>query len=127
MDDNELAKPAVGVPFVHGENYRTFYANLSRMSVSAWDIRFTLGQVMEKPPGIQINQDEATFVMTPAHAKVFCENLAKTLEQYEKHFGEIIVPAAVRNQKSTEPEAAAKPAAKSTPPSASRPRIRKVK
>jgi len=117
MEEKPEIIEAIGVPIAQSPNFRTFYSNSSRMGISPWDIRFTLGQVIEVPPGRQINLDEATFVMVPAHAKIFWENLGKTIEKFEQSFGQIVVPAAVRGQvKQTMPkeESATKPAKRKT-------------
>src|SRR3989304_820553 len=77
-----------------GAAYRIHYVNSSRMAVSPWDVRLTVGQVIEAA-GRQVNQDEATLIMSPQHAKQFLQSLEKTIRQYEEMFGAIPEPAAL--------------------------------
>ncbi len=79
---------------VKSEKYQTLYINASRMGISPWDVRMTLGHVLEREPGIAINEDQTTIVMTPSMAKALLENLAMTLRAYEQAFGEIGNPTA---------------------------------
>lgn len=76
------------------EKYQTLYINASRMGISPWDVRMTLGHVLEREPGIAINEDQVTIVMTPSMAKALLENLAMTIRAYEQAFGEIGNPTA---------------------------------
>jgi len=82
---------AVDREFRKGEGYRVLYVNASRSGLSPFDIRLTLGQVVEtddKPPA-QIQEDFVALVMSPQHAKAFARSVAVTVAAYEKIFGEI--------------------------------------
>lgn len=83
-----LGKFAADIPTAQGPGHRIIYVNSSRMGVSPWDVRMIVGHVVEVGGG-QLNQDEATLVMSPQHAKQFHKSLTKTLSSYEEIFGPI--------------------------------------
>jgi hypothetical protein len=87
----EILKLSAGIKTVKGANYQVVYANSSRMGISPWDIRVTLGQVVEIDAG-QVNEDQVVVIMSPALAKLFMKNLTTTVEKYEEIFGPIKDP-----------------------------------
>lgn len=100
MEKPDLSKFAIkGITTTQSAGYRSIYVNSSRMGVSPWDVRLTVGQVVELGAG-QVNQDEATLIMSPQHAKQFLRSLEKTIGSYEEVFGPIAdLTAAIESAK----------------------------
>lgn len=69
-------------------DYKNLYINATRMSISPWDIRIAVGQVVEID-GKNTNEDAATIVMSPQHAKAFLASLQKSFDLYEERFGKV--------------------------------------
>ena len=88
---SEPIKLGESIPIGKAEGYKTLYVNASRMAVSPWDIRITLGQIVEHTPNGQINEDHVTLFMAPAQAKAFLHAFTITIQKYESMFGEINV------------------------------------
>ena len=79
-------------PMVQGDSHQTIYINSSRVGISAWDIRFSLGQVVERTPNVSVNQDMVTVIMAPGHAKAFLAQVTQSIQAYEDAFGPIHDP-----------------------------------
>lgn len=79
-------------PMVQGDSHQTVYINSSRAGISPWDIRFSLGQVVERTPTESVNQDVVTVIMAPGHAKAFLAQVSKAIQAYEDSFGPINDP-----------------------------------
>ena len=79
----------INVRPVKGVDHKAIYVNSSRMGVSPWDVRIVVGQVVEVDDGGQLNEDLATLIMSPGHAKAFLKNMEKTITVYEETFGTI--------------------------------------
>ncbi len=86
-EDLMEAKDAAQVRKAAG--FSTIYVNSSRMGLSPWDIRVTLGQVMEIDAETQVNEDLVTVVMSPQHAKAVLSSLTLVVAAYEKAFGDL--------------------------------------
>lgn len=93
----DLTKFGAQLRIVKSQEHRVFYVNSSRMGISAWDVRMIVGQVVELGEG-QVNEDQATIIMSPEHAKMFLRNLEKTIASYEETFGEIGDPMGVQEK-----------------------------
>jgi hypothetical protein len=70
-------------------DYKNMYVNATKMGVSPWDIRVTVGQVIENADGTNVTEEQITLLMSPQHAKVVLQSLQTTIEVYERTFGEI--------------------------------------
>lgn len=95
-EDSKPQLPAVRAT-VKGPEHKSLYVNSSRMGISPYDVRMVVGQVIEVAEG-QVNEDHATIIMSPEHAKAFLRNLEKTIASYEETFGEIKDPLTVLKQ-----------------------------
>lgn len=91
--ESGLKKPAPSAqPIEKAEGYKTLYVNSTRLAISAWDIRTTFGQIVERKPDEYINEDQVTVFMAPGQAKAFLRALDSTIQQYENTYGEIHIP-----------------------------------
>ena len=129
---DELAKPKLDVstfsteiPVGQAPGFRVIYINSSRMAVSPWDVRIVVGQVVEAGSGQQ-NQDEATLVMSPQHARQFLRSLEKTVNSYEEIFGPILDPMKAITAANEAAKEAAKEAGKASAISP-KPQLRRIK
>lgn len=100
-DLKALVRAAVKSP-----EHKNLYVNSSRMGISPYDVRMIVGQVVEIAEG-QVNEDHATIIMSPEHAKAFLRNLEKTIASYEENFGEIKDPLVLQKAEA-EPKVEAK-------------------
>jgi hypothetical protein len=80
--------------FVKASDYKTIYTNFVQFGVTAFDISFLLGETagVNEDDGFVVDL-KARAVMSPAEAKVVWIFLGSTIQQYEKKFGPIVVPA----------------------------------
>jgi Protein of unknown function (DUF3467) len=67
------------------------YCNSTELSISPWDIRFTLMEALGLTGDTVAVVIHGSVAMSPAHAKVFMEALAQSVKSYEEKFGEIDV------------------------------------
>jgi hypothetical protein len=85
-----LPTPVAATPGPKDENYREIYANVSRVALSAWDLRIVFGQSVEgEKPGTLTIKDMFTVVMSPQHAKVLLDSWVQAIKTYEDNFGVI--------------------------------------
>ena len=78
------------------EKYLRIYSNGVQLSMSPWDIRFDVGQMVEGEAKAQLLTD-VTILMSPGHAVAFLKALASTIVKYENAFGSINDPMAKIN------------------------------
>ncbi len=79
------------------------YSNIAMVNLNPLDAQLHFGireQNME--PGKVI--DETIIMMSLQHAKAFSQVLEKSLQEYEKKFGEIVLPTEEANVEKTEEE-----------------------
>lgn len=72
------------------------YSDFAIVSKNA--LGFNLDFAQRMPGGNQVNI-VARIAMSPQHAKLFSQILAKNLEKYEQEFGEITIPKVPRPPK----------------------------
>lgn len=73
------------------ENFKTVYANSAQMEVNTWDFTFIFGKVRLGSTPIPVIDQELAVVMSPQHAKVMLDVLAREVKRYEDILGEIHV------------------------------------
>lgn len=85
------------------QDYKVFYANQSRMRMSQADIQVYFGLLTDDPnaPGTFTNEEIASVIMAPQHAKAFALSFLAAVNSYETAFGEIKLPAAMTKQLET--------------------------
>ncbi|MDR3750533.1 MAG: DUF3467 domain-containing protein [Terracidiphilus sp.] len=75
------------------DSIQPVYSNNANLAIAPWDIRIIFSEIVTtSKPGEAFNVLRAHIVMNPAHAKALVDALAKTIEAYEKQFGEIKIP-----------------------------------
>jgi len=74
---------------VRASDYKMIYINSAGGSVSPWDIRITVGNIVDLGSGEGAIEDSVTLVMSPEHAKAMVKTLSSSVEKYEELFGEI--------------------------------------
>jgi Protein of unknown function (DUF3467) len=94
-------KPSTSVPpavqigtFSRSQDFRTLFANQSRISVGPGEIGVIFSYVENIPNIGQILTELVSVVITPTHAKVMAAFLTESLKVYEETFGAIPLPAA---------------------------------
>jgi hypothetical protein len=71
-------------------DYRSFYANLSRLRVTNMDISIVFARVgVEVRPGVVGSVDLAEVVLPPSQIKVLAQALTVVAESYEETWGKI--------------------------------------
>ncbi len=74
---------------IRGADFVRFYANNFQVAFTAWDVRITFAELVERPEGSTVLEERATVVMSLQHAKATIAILAKNFNDLEKEFGEI--------------------------------------
>jgi hypothetical protein len=74
---------------VRVESVPSIYSNNAEITASNWDFKFKFGEIEGVSEGKIAVAERVRVVMSPQHAKVFCDVLAKHIARYEKQFGEI--------------------------------------
>jgi hypothetical protein len=100
MRNNQGANKELQMLVMEGEPERsrpegvpTFYANNANFKTSLWDLTIDFGVIVgQSSTGGPKIQDVATVIMSPQHAKIFVEVLARNIQGYEEQFGEIPRP-----------------------------------
>lgn len=77
---------------VTDEGYREIYINATRISMSQWDIKLTVGRAQELKSGGDAIVNLEALIFSPQHAKAVAKNLALTIQKYEQVFGAIPEP-----------------------------------
>ena len=77
------------IEHITSDNLPVLYSNNVAMQSSLWDFRMDFGQIMQADIEAFVFKDLLTVIMSPQHAKVFSEVLAKHVEAYEKKYGAI--------------------------------------
>ena len=100
LSDNEMRRK-----IKQSANFKTVYANHTRVASSFYDIRIFLGQSNISPTGEITVEEDICVIMSPECAKGFSENVVKTLSQYEHIFGRTrsIVPQVTKDTGTEKP------------------------
>ena len=84
-----LSLPIAENPVVRSPNFQTIYSNVVRAGFTPWDIRVTLGQVIEPEISKTQTEEQVTIVMSPHHFKATLKVLNKVLATWESQFGHV--------------------------------------
>jgi hypothetical protein len=77
-------KPVVRtIHTVPGNDVPTYYVNNASLSITNWDVRFTLGQIQQATNTTVEVKDVAYLFMSHAHAKAFSLALVTTMEKLD--------------------------------------------
>lgn len=77
------------------ENVVSAYCNNANLAITNWDIRLLFSEIVATGEGSIHPILRANVVMTPAHAKAFSVVLSKVMHDWEKQYGEIVMPKEV--------------------------------
>jgi hypothetical protein len=102
MSPNESKKgprKAVSEPSVHNApDFKSVYVNFVQTAASPTDISIGVGEASPTQTGIADLEMKARLVMAPLQAKIMVAMLIQAIQQYEKQFGEIVIPLALSAQ-----------------------------
>jgi hypothetical protein len=86
----EFIKSAlVPPPITKSENYRTIYANHTKIGITQWDFTVTFGQTTENNEGKNIIEEVISIRFSPQYFKNFANTILASVQQWEATFGEI--------------------------------------
>jgi hypothetical protein len=74
---------------VKADDFKTSYANHTRMGITQWDLHLIFGQTTEDSAGGVVVKEDTLVRFSPQYFKVFVETMTKALQQWETVFGEI--------------------------------------
>jgi hypothetical protein len=72
--------------------HQTIYVNNVALQVSPWDFKFDMGKLLEATKEKLSYEVAVTVYMSPQHAKLFAQMVARNVEKYEQQMGEIVLP-----------------------------------
>ncbi len=73
-------------------DFFTYYANNVSMLMSYFDLAILFGEVERSENGELTVMQRMRVLMTPSHAKIFSWVLMHQVREWEKRFGDIVVP-----------------------------------
>jgi|SRR5580700_10037123 hypothetical protein len=73
-------------------DFKSIYSNNVQFTMSPWDVVFMFGENQSVKDNILMVEQSVRVVMSPQHAKVFCQVLTDQIGKYETAFGVIQVP-----------------------------------
>lgn len=93
---NEKSSPQ---PHIHNAaDFKSIYVNFVQSAASATDISIGVGETMPTQTGVIDVEIKARLVMAPLQAKITVGMLVQAIRQYEKQYGEIVIPLALSAQ-----------------------------
>jgi hypothetical protein len=87
------------MPNVHvfrSQEWRSIYANNTKIRATASDLSVTFARTLERPIGIGAVEELVEVTMTPKNLKQALLTLEETIKCYEEIFGEVTLEAAFR-------------------------------
>lgn len=99
MPENEEQKQP-DIDWTRNPAYRSIYANQAQFASTAFDFSVTLGEIVDvAADGSRIKvEQQAKFIMSPLHFKIFVATAAANIKNYEEKFGKISVPMEGQNK-----------------------------
>src|SRR4051794_36497282 len=87
---SSLAEVSAQENVARDKDYRSFYANLTRLRITNVDISIVFARIgVEVRPGAMGSVDIAEVVLPPSQIKVLAQALTVVAEAYEETWGEI--------------------------------------
>jgi hypothetical protein len=74
------------------EGHFTLYATNIGVTVSLFDVRLILADIVEVDDNQAVLEEQGTIILSPPHAKIFASVLTQNVKAYEAQFGEIKLP-----------------------------------
>ncbi len=73
---------------IRSADFQRLYSNSAELRFSNWDVALLFGQI--HPEGDDpVIEEQLEIIMSLQHAKVFAGLLSRSIQQFEKQFGEI--------------------------------------
>ncbi|MGZ4868117.1 MAG: DUF3467 domain-containing protein [Candidatus Angelobacter sp.] len=77
------------VTYTLDPQYRTVYTNNASMSLTAFDVQFIFGEMVDSEGENVTVEKKVKIAMSPQHAKILTALMVRNIQQYEKQFGTI--------------------------------------
>src|SRR5260370_630066 len=87
--DAEVPKPNRPTEHTRSDSFVSGYSNSVQLEVTPWDFKFNFGEIVEATEQQLRVRLWVAIYMSPQHAKVLSEVLAKNVATYESKFGKI--------------------------------------
>ena len=86
-------------PQIHNApDFKSIYVNFVQTAASATDISIGVGETSPTQTGATDLEMKARIVVAPLQAKIMAAMLFQAIQQFEKQYGEIVIPLAVSTQ-----------------------------
>ena len=82
MAENVVVE-GINIPVTRAEEYRAVYVNHATGGLTNWELHFTLGTIVENPPGKPAVQEQVMVMMTHDFAKALQGTIAQVVKAYE--------------------------------------------
>jgi hypothetical protein len=79
-------------------DFKSIYVNFVQTAASPTDISIGIGETSPTQTGATNLEMKARIVMAPLQAKIMAAMLVQAIQQFEKQYGEIVIPPAVSTQ-----------------------------
>lgn len=73
----------INIPVTRAQEFRSVYVNHATGGLTNWELHFTLGTVVESPPGKPAVEEQIMVMMTYDFAKALQSTIAQVLTAYE--------------------------------------------
>ena len=83
-----------GIHVFRSQEWRSLYANNTKIRVTASDLAVGFARTLEFPVGVNAMEELVEIVMTPKNLKQLLITLEQTIESYEEIFGQITLEKA---------------------------------
>jgi hypothetical protein len=86
-------------PQIHkAADFKSIYVNFVQTAASPTDISIGVGETSPTETGVPDLEMKARLVLAPLQAKIMVAMIFQAIQQFEKQYGEIAIPAAVSAQ-----------------------------
>jgi hypothetical protein len=87
--ENSAEESTPPVQKVRASTFAHFYTNNIQLGFSNWDMWVTFGELTGQEDNKPTIEERAKVVMSLHHAKAFVQILVRSIQEFEKQFGEI--------------------------------------
>jgi hypothetical protein len=98
MDKKGAPQATPPVNIHNAADFKSIYVNFVQTAASATDISIGVGETSPTQTDTVDLEMRARLVMAPLQAKIMVGMLIQAIQQYEKQFGEIVIPPAMSAQ-----------------------------
>jgi len=86
-----VAPPAATLKITKSVDYKTTYANHTKIPASQWDLGLTFGRIVELEGGSNVIEEEITIKLSPQYFKALVSSMTISLQEWEKTFGNLSI------------------------------------